>query len=1135
MAVYNEYLKPTMSDIELFRVFSLSAEFKHMTVREEEKMELAKLLDKVPIPVKESIEEPTAKVNVLLQAFISRLKLEGFALQADMVFITQSAGRLMRALAEIVLKRGWAGATNKTLALCKMVNHRMWGAQSPLRQFTGIPSDIIKRIEGKDFPWDRFYDLEPQAIGELIRFAKMGKPIHRAVHQLPRLDLQGHVQPITRAVLRVELTITPDFEWDEKVHGDAEPFWIIVEDVDSETILHHEYFILKKKFANQEHSISFTIPIFDPLPPQYYIRVTSDRWLGSEVVLPISFRHLILPEKYPPPTELLDLQPLSITELANEKYISIYSKKFEYFNPIQTQVFNIVYRRDDNVMLAAPTGSGKTVVAELAIMRMLSQHGRDTRCVYIAPLEALATERLRDWVPKFGRDGLGYNVAQLTGETTADLRLLSEAQIVISTPQIWDEMSRRWKTRKPVQDVKLFIVDELHLIGNANGEIIEVIVSRMRYMATQTELPLRIIGLSTSIANAKDLGDWIGASGQGMVNFHPNVRPVPLEIRVQGFDINDFNSRQLAMVKPTYMNIVQHSPTKPALVFVPSRIQARSVALDILTYAASEGDDKRFLHVDAADLEPHLKHITNKTLQQTLVNGVGFYHAGMTDKEKLVVERLFNMGAIQVVVAEYALCWGMTMSAHLVVIMGTQSYDGREHRYVDCPITDVIQMMGRASRPTLDTTGKCSILCHGPKKEFYKKFLYEPFPVESHLDHFLADHLNAEIITKRVETVQECVDYLTWSFFYRRIQQNPNYYNLQGTSHRHISDHLSELIENTLDDLVQAKCVALEDETDLSPLNLGMIAAYYYIKYTTVELFSTSLAGTSKLKGLLEILSSASEFERIPVLHKEDYILKKMAHHLPLKITDAKEYTDPHTKANVLLQAHFSRVPLGAGVKTDQDKILPDATRLLQAMVDVISSNGWLSPALACMELSQMVTQGLWNTDGVLLQVPHITPEHVKILESKKVENVGDLMDMDDDVRNAALKLPPAKLQDIARFCNGYPDVSLSFEVEGGSSVTSGDRIVINVDLERDDDDTKNGTPIVVAPRYPSTKTEGWWLVVGNADKNELISIKRVAMKKSKMRVKMDFNAPEAGAYKLMLYLMCMLLSPSLAPIHCHH
>ena len=83
-----------------------------------------------------SVLDPTPS----LQAYISSLKLEGLALSSDMVYVTQSAGRLMRCLYEICLKRGWAGLTDKALSLCKMINHRMWGSQSPLRQFKGLPA-----------------------------------------------------------------------------------------------------------------------------------------------------------------------------------------------------------------------------------------------------------------------------------------------------------------------------------------------------------------------------------------------------------------------------------------------------------------------------------------------------------------------------------------------------------------------------------------------------------------------------------------------------------------------------------------------------------------------------------------------------------------------------------------------------------------------------------------------------------------------------------------------------------------------------------------------------------------------------------------------------------------------------------
>ena len=120
IATYNEFLKPTLSEIGIFRLFSLSHEFRNIVVREEEKDELRKLLERVPIPVKESIDEPSAKVNVLLQAYISQLPLDGFALLADMVFVQQSAGRIIRALFEICLKRGWAMLAHRMLDLCKV-------------------------------------------------------------------------------------------------------------------------------------------------------------------------------------------------------------------------------------------------------------------------------------------------------------------------------------------------------------------------------------------------------------------------------------------------------------------------------------------------------------------------------------------------------------------------------------------------------------------------------------------------------------------------------------------------------------------------------------------------------------------------------------------------------------------------------------------------------------------------------------------------------------------------------------------------------------------------------------------------------------------------------------------------------
>ena len=152
--------------------------------------------------------------------------------------------------------------------------------------------------------------------------------------------------------------------------------------------------------AGEPQELVFAIPIFEPLPAQYYVRAISDRWLGAEAVAAISFQHLILPELHPPHTKLLDLHPLPVSALKNAAHEQLF--KFEYFNPVQTQIFHTLFHSDVNVLLGAPTGSGKTVAAELAMLRVFNCYPGG-KCVYIAPLKALVRERVEDWRVKFER------------------------------------------------------------------------------------------------------------------------------------------------------------------------------------------------------------------------------------------------------------------------------------------------------------------------------------------------------------------------------------------------------------------------------------------------------------------------------------------------------------------------------------------------------------------------------------------------------------------------------------------------------------------------------------------------------------------------------------------------------------
>jgi pre-mRNA-splicing helicase BRR2 len=198
------------------------------------------------------------------------------------------------------------------------------------------------------------------------------------------------------------------------------------------------------------------------------------------------------------------------------------------------------------------------------------------------------------------------------------------------------------------------------------------------------------------------------------------------------------------------------------------------------------------------------------------------------------------------------------------------------------------------------------------------------------------------------------------------------------------------------------------------------------------------------------------------------------------------------------------------------------------------------------MECSQMVVQGLWDKDHPLLQLPHVTKDTLQRCKaannamlpqdgSGDVETVFDVMALEDDVRDDLLRLSAAETQEVAAFCNAYPNVDLNFEVVDADQVETGDAVSVMVSLERemDDDDEEDeagaakaaggaaGPTMVYAPKYPKPKHEGWWLVIGNAKTNALLCVKRVALAQ-KANVKLDFVAPdEPGDYALTLYFMC--------------
>merc|ERR1711953_1224554 len=199
------------------------------------------------------------------------------------------------------------------------------------------------------------------------------------------------------------------------------------------------------------------------------------------------------------------------------------------------------------------------------------------------------------------------------------------------------------------------------------------------------------------------------------------------------------------------------------------------------------------------------------------------------------------------------------------------------------------------------------------------------------------------------------------------------------------------------------------------------------IRHTTIETFSRCVNEGTKRRGLLDILCAASEFDAVPVRSGEEATLRGLAQSLGIKV-EKEKLNDPHTKAQLLLNAHFNRTAITTDLSSDQRFVLEHAVRLLQGLVDVISSCGWLTPALFAMELSQMIVQATTSSASPLLQLPHFTMSVVTIAKKMKVEDPFDVMNMEDAQRTELFEnLSQSQLMDVVRACNRFPCISLEY------------------------------------------------------------------------------------------------------------
>ncbi|KAJ8927311.1 hypothetical protein NQ314_020225, partial [Rhamnusium bicolor] len=399
-------------------------------------------------------------------------------------------------------------------------------------------------------------------------------------------------------------------------------------------------------------------------------------------------------------------------------YRNIFNE-YPCFNAVQSRVLDDILYTDDSVVVSAPTGAGKTVIFELAIVRLLTglNNGDISQCkiIYICPIKSLCQERLIDWHKKFST--FGINCISVTGDSeNVNFHHLVNHNLIISTPEKWDSLTRKWRdNEKLIKVVKLFMIDEVHLLNEeSRGSTLEVIVSRMKTVENSVSScvnesgnhsqKIRFIALSATVPNVEDIAEWIGKPPN--IKFSEEMRPVKLKKIVLGYNRNPKTSPFKFDISLNYKLqslMIQYSEGKPTLIFCSTRKSVEMTANHIVqSLKIHLNEEQKNKLMEVANL------ITDVKAKATIRHGVGYHHAGLIHETRHIIENLFRQGDLPVLVTSSTLAMGVNLPAHLVIVKSTKCYDNCGFR--DYTETAIHQMIGRAGRPQFDTSATALIL-----------------------------------------------------------------------------------------------------------------------------------------------------------------------------------------------------------------------------------------------------------------------------------------------------------------------------------------------------------------------------------------------------------------------------------------
>ncbi len=422
-----------------------------------------------------------------------------------------------------------------------------------------------------------------------------------------------------------------------------------------------------------------------------------------------------------------------------------------------------------NLLLSVPTAAGKTLMAELCMLKSILHN--NGRCLYIAPLKALASEKYEDFKNKYEK--LGIKVGIATGDLDSPNKFLNRYQILIATAEKVDSLLRS-RAKWLIDTLSVVVLDEIHFINDGErGPTLEILTARMKQLNPR----LQILALSATVSNAPELAVWLKAE-----LVLSRFRPIPLREGVFYNDQIQFDHdgtrliRENAVDDLSKLTLDTLRAKGQVLIFVNSRRSAQAASRQICESVSLTltPEERKQLSVLSREIAGNLADATKicHKLADCVIHGAAFHHAGLKPRQRKLIEDHFKKNLIKAICSTPTLAAGVNLPARRAIIRDCKRYEsGLGQTYI--PTSEYKQCAGRAGRPQYDDYGEAVLIAKSASETqaLFERYIHaEPEPVVSKLgsESALRMHVLSSIAGGYVHDVTGMFDFISHTFLYHQ-------------------------------------------------------------------------------------------------------------------------------------------------------------------------------------------------------------------------------------------------------------------------------------------------------------------------------------------------------------------------------